>query len=175
VPLPDLEAAHAALDEQLATAKLRANPLYIDLDEPKPSAALQELRDKQRAAEARFDKAKFVSADGNSQVIVVRTAFGATDVDHDYELQRELDDIAAQVRARHPLVQVGFTGGCTNTIAEHRALLHGVLLSTLITGVLVALVLLVHLRDLRVLALVVANISQRRSSRSASPRSPSVT
>jgi predicted RND superfamily exporter protein len=159
LPLDDLRAASTALGEEIERAKLRANPLYVDFDDAPKSDGLAKLRDKQREAEARLDHSKYISADGTSQVIIVRTAFGSNDVGLDQRLQHELDDLASHIRARYPTVQVGFTGGCTNTIAEHRALVHGVLLSTLITGVLVALVLLVHLRDVRILALVVANIA----------------
>lgn len=82
IPVEDLEAAQAALAKQIEQAKVRANPLFIDLeDAPAPYGRLQELRDKQRAAEAKLERSSFVSADGTKQVIILRTAFRATDVD----------------------------------------------------------------------------------------------
>jgi predicted exporter len=157
--VPDLVAVRDALAKRVADAKVRANPLYIALDDDTPDAAIEDLRAKQRAAETKLATSSFVTADGLAQVIVIRTAFNATDVDRDHRLQRRLDDLAAGVHACFPLVQIGFTGGVTNTVAEHHALVHGVLLSTLITCTLVALVLFIHLRDLRMLGLVVANIT----------------
>jgi hypothetical protein len=162
VPTAELTAARDALRDQVATARRAANPLYIDFDDdvaPAASGALDALRAKQRDAAARLAKPAFVSADGRTQVIIVRTAFVATDVSLDHRLQAALDDIARDLRVRDPSLAIGFAGGVPATIAEQHALVHGVLLSTLITGALVAFVLFVHLRSPRLLALLVANIA----------------
>ena len=160
VPIADLRAVREALRDQVAAAKQRANPLFVDLDDPPaPSTALADLRARQRDADARLARPAFVSADGHSQAIVVRTSFVATDVDRDHRLQRELEAVASAIHMQDPTVQIGFAGGVPVTVAEHHALVRGVMLSTLITGVLVALVLFVHLRSVRLLALLVANIA----------------
>ncbi len=160
VPLADLRAVRDALRDQIAAARRRANPLFVDLDDaPAESTAVADLRARQRDANARLAKPAFVSADGRSQAIVVHTSFVATDVDRDHRLQRELDAVAGAIRADDPTIQIGFAGGVPTTVAEHHALVRGVMLSTLITGVLVAFVLLVHLRSKSLLALLVANIT----------------
>jgi predicted RND superfamily exporter protein len=159
IPVDELETAKAALAKRIADAKLRANPMFIDLgDEAPASTGLDALRGRLRTAEARLDKPAYVSADGRTQVIVVRTAFRGTDVARDHRLMAGLERLATQIRARQPQVLVGFAGGPAVTVAEHGALTRGMLLSSLITLVLVALVLLVHLRSLRILALVTGNI-----------------
>ena len=42
VPLADLERARAALEQRIDTVKLKANPLYIDLEDPDPAAEAKE-------------------------------------------------------------------------------------------------------------------------------------
>jgi predicted RND superfamily exporter protein len=163
VPLADLTAARDALRDHIAAAKAEANPLFIQLDdEPAPQAAspsaLDDLRAKQREADAKLDRSAFISADGRTQVMVVRTAFLATDIDRDKRVMGSLDAAAHDIELAHPGVRVGFAGGPAMTLAEHHALTHGILLSSVITLGLVALVLLVYLRSVRVLALVTANI-----------------
>ena len=158
--LADLISVRDALAARIAAAKTRANPLMVELDdEPAPRDALDELREKQKAAEARLDRPDHVSADGKTQVIVIRTSFVASDVAKDHELEAHLDALIARIEAAHPGAELGLAGGVPTNAAEHRALVQGVLLSSLITAVLVALVLFVHLRSVRMLTLLTTNIA----------------
>jgi len=168
VPLEDLIAARDALAARLAGAKLRANPLFIDLEADDPARAaegeaerarLDQLRAKRRAAEAALDRSGHVSADGTTAMLVVKTSFRATDVPRAHRLLAALGDVRAAVIAAYPTVTIGLTGGVPTTVAEHRALVRGMLLSSLVTGALVGLVLLVHLRSTRMLVLVTLNIA----------------
>jgi predicted RND superfamily exporter protein len=156
----ELEEVKAALDKQIADAKVRANPLFVQLDDdpPAPSHELDDLRAKQKDAEAKLAKPTHVSADGLTQVIVIRTAFLGTDVERDGKLMRQLDTLARQIRTAHPGATLGFAGGPPVTLAEHDALTHGILMSSLITLLLVSLVLWLHLRSLRLLFLLALNI-----------------
>ncbi len=158
-PIDDLRAVRDALAARIADARARANPLLVDLDDERGPDPLDGLREKQHAAAARFATPDHVSADGTTAVIVIRTAFVATDVDKDHALEARLDALRVQIEAAHPGVHVGLAGGVPTTTAEHRALVHGVVLSSLITAVLVALVLFVHLRSVRLLVLLTANIA----------------
>ena len=159
VPLADLQRTERALAKKIADAKLRANPLYIDLDDqPADSHELDDLKQKRADAEAKLARSRYVSADGRSQVMVIETAFRATDTAADRALQDELDRLSRDLRMRHPAVVIAFAGGVTQTLAEHDSLLSGMLISSLATAALVALVLFVHLRSLRVLVLLTANI-----------------
>lgn len=160
-PVSELEAVRAALAKKIEAAKLEANPLFIQLDdEPAPAASadLDELRTKQRQALATLDKQRLVSADGRMQVLVIKTAFVATDVLKDKVLMRELERLRGQITATLPAATIGYAGGPAVTVAEHRALTRGILLSTLITGLLVSLVLWLHLRSVRMLVLIAVNI-----------------
>ena len=159
IPLADLEKTERALAKKIADAKLRANPLYIDLDDkPADTHELDDLKQQRADAEARLDHSMYVSKDGRAQVMVIETAFRATDTAADRALQTALDRVAAQIRTRHPAVMIAFAGGVTQTLAEHDSLVQGMLVSSLATAALVALVLLIHLRSARVLVLVTANI-----------------
>ncbi|CAN5379172.1 MMPL family transporter [soil metagenome] len=159
VPLADLQATERALAQRIADAKKRANPLFVDLeDPPPPSHELEQLKVKREAAAAKLERSMYVSADGHAQVMVIETAFRATDTKADRALQDELDRISAELRARHPGVTIAFAGGITQTLAEHDSLISGMLISSVATAGLVALVLFLHLRSLRVLVLLTANI-----------------
>ncbi|MBA3463263.1 MAG: MMPL family transporter [Deltaproteobacteria bacterium] len=158
--LADLIAVRDALAARITAAKDKANPLLLDLDDaPAPRDALDDLRVKRKEAEARLDRADHVSADGTVQVIVIRTAFVASNVELDHQLEAKLDTLIARIETAYPGAELGLAGGVPTNAAEHRALVQGVLLSSLITAVLVALVLLVHLRSVRVLVLLTTNIA----------------
>jgi len=162
VPLVDLERARDALAERIETAKLQANPLYIDLeDEDEPATAapeadgqLTELRDKWRAAEARLDRSGFISADGTTQLVVVRSAFTRTDVARAEQLVAALDAARRDLVRAEPALEIGITGGVAETLVEHHALERGVILSAIITLVLVPAVLLVFFRSLRLFVIL---------------------
>ncbi|HET9990449.1 MAG TPA: hypothetical protein VFQ65_18085, partial [Kofleriaceae bacterium] len=159
VPLADLQRTERALANKIADAKLHANPLYVDLDDkPADTHELDDLKQKRADADAKLAHSRYVSSDGRSQVMVIETGFRATDTAADRALQDELDRFSRELRTAHPAVTIAFAGGVTQTLAEHDSLLQGMLVSSLATAGLVALVLFVHLRSLRVLALLTANI-----------------
>ena len=165
VPLGDLAATERAVTARVTAAKLAANPLYINLDDAATpettrdaNRQLDELRAKRRAAETQLDRSGYVSADGRSQLVVIDTAFRATDPVADRALQRELEAIGGRVRARHPAATVAFAGGAMQSLAEHAALVNGMALSSAATAVLVLVVLFVHLRSSRLIAVLTLNI-----------------
>ncbi|HEX3762419.1 MAG TPA: MMPL family transporter [Kofleriaceae bacterium] len=163
VPLADLEKASAALERRIKAAKLAANPLYIDLDDPAPDAErdrheLDELRAKRREAEARLDRSTTVSADGLIGMVQIGTSFRATDAGPGADLVARLDAIGARVAARHAGVTVGFTGGAITAVAEHDAIFKGMVLSSVITTLLVALVLIAYFRSAVLLVLLLGTL-----------------
>jgi predicted RND superfamily exporter protein len=165
VPIGDLETAATALEHRIKAAKLAANPLFIDLDEASAADAerdrlqLEELRAKRRDAERRLDRSTNVSADGKTGMIQIGTSFRATDAGRGQELVSRLDAIRAQVGARHPGVTIGFTGGAITAVAEHDAIFKGMVLSSLITTLLVALVLALYFRSARLLILLIGTLA----------------
>ncbi|HTR49635.1 MAG TPA: MMPL family transporter [Kofleriaceae bacterium] len=164
VPPDDLVRARDALAERIKSAKLAANPLYVDLDDDtaadiaKQRKQLDDLRAKRKDAEAKLDHPFNVSKDGLIEMLQVRTGFRPTDAARGEELLAAMARVRAAVISAHPGVDIGFTGGVVSAIGEHRAISKGILLSTLITGLLVALVLAFYFRSATMLALLVGTI-----------------
>ncbi|MGE0868981.1 MAG: RND family transporter [Kofleriaceae bacterium] len=164
VPLADLERAKQALQQQIQQAKLAANPLFIDLDDKDPAQQaadqrqLEELRAKRKEAEAKLDRLRKVSPDGLIAMIQVRTPFAATDAGRGERLIEQLAAIKAKVTAAHPSVEIGFTAGVITAVAEHSAIFRGMVLSSVITTLLVALVLVLYFRSATLLALLLGTL-----------------
>ena len=161
VPLDDLVAARDGLARYLHDAKLAANPLYVDLDDPTGAdkRTLDDLRAKRRRAEAKLDRSSSVSADGLVAKLEIRSAFRSTDPAMGYRLLAALDDVRTRVVGAHPGVAIGFTGSVVSAVFEHEAIASGIVLSTIVTTVLVALVLALYFRSARLLVLLVVTIA----------------
>ena len=166
VELPDLIKARDALKKQIDEAKLKANPLFIDLgdeDAEKDAEAdkkqLDELREKKRKAEERLYRPTNVSSDGLVGKIEVATAFPSTDAKRGEQLLETLSGVRTRVMAAHPGVLIGFTGGAVTALSEHNAITSGMVLSSLVTAVLVALLLAVYFRSATLLVLLVGTVS----------------
>ena len=164
VPLEDLQRASKALDNYLAQAKNKANPLIIDLDEPDPAAVardkkqLEDLQAKRREAESQLDKPTNDSADGKIALIQVRTLFRSTDAGKGQALLDALTDIRTSVLAKYPGTRVGFAGGVVTAVAEHDAIFRGMVMSSLITMLLVGLVLALYFRSATLLGLLIGTL-----------------
>ncbi|MGE0549338.1 MAG: RND family transporter [Kofleriaceae bacterium] len=164
VPLADLERAKDALQHQIQQAKLAANPLFIELDDKDPAQEaadkrqLEELRTKRKEAEAKLDRLTNISPDGLIAMIQVRTPFAATDAKRGERLIERLAEVRAKVLAAHPGVEVGFTAGVITAVAEHSAIFKGMVLSSVITTLLVALVLALYFRSATLLTLLLATL-----------------
>ncbi|HEU4727263.1 MAG TPA: MMPL family transporter, partial [Kofleriaceae bacterium] len=164
VPLADLEAASAALERRVTAAKLAANPLFVQFDDDAPDAdqdrrELERLRAKRREAEARLDHSTSISADGRTALVQIRTTFRPTDAGLGEDLLTRLDALRDKVVAAHPGVQIGFTGGVITAVAEHDAIFKGMVLSSLITTLLVALVLVLYFRSAILLVLLIGTLA----------------
>jgi hypothetical protein len=164
IPLADLQRARDALTKRIAAAKLAANPLYVDLDsdnadDKAAQKDLDDLRKQRKDAEAKLDKSSHVSADGKTAMIEVRIAFRTTDIDRGHELIARLDAARNAVVAAHPGVVIGFTGSIITAVSEHAAIFNGIVLSSVITTLLVALVLALYFRSARLLVLLVITIA----------------
>ena len=160
VPYNDLVTARDALAEKIRLAKLAANPLFVELDDP-PLAApdrLAELREKARDAEAVLDRSGFLSTDEHTQLIVVRTSFSRSAVARGEQLIAAIGALKKPLVAQHPDVQVGVAAGVVSAVAEQHALVRGMLLSSLVTAVLVALVLAWFFRSVRALVLLLVTL-----------------
>jgi predicted RND superfamily exporter protein len=165
VPAGELEAARDALRARIDRAKLEANPLFIDLEDKDPAEVerdnkkFEELKSKRREAEARLARPTNVSTDGLVAKIEVATTFRSTDAKSAEVLLDMAHAVRAQVVAEVPGVEIGFTGGPVTALSEHRAISKGILLSSLVTTALVALVLALYFRSATLLVLLVGTIA----------------
>jgi uncharacterized protein len=144
--LSDLQRARTTIEGKIRQAKLEANPLFIGLDDDEPAGkqkdAADELRDRLRKAEAEAKQSgELVSKNGKLQMMVLRTAFSSGDVDQDKALIASIERIMDEVRASVPGVQIGVAGDIVVSIAEHDAILNGMLMATALTVSLVLLAL----------------------------------
>jgi len=164
VPLDDLKAASAALERRIKAAKLAANPLYIDLDDAKPAAdqdqqQLEDLRKRRREAESRLDHSTNISADGLTGMIQIRNTFRATDAGLGRTMITQLEALRDRIVAAHPGVQIGFAGSVLTAVAEHDSIFKGIVVSSLITTLLVALVLALYFRSAKLLVLLIGTLA----------------
>jgi len=165
VPLDDLRLARDTLARYIKRAKLKANPLYIDLDDPDPQAdakvdkQLDELQARRKSAEARLERSSHVSADGTIGLLQIRAPFRQTDAGRGRRLVDAFDAARDVVVAHHPTVRIGFTGGVVTAVAEHDAIFKGMVMSSLITGLLVGLVLALYFRSATLLGLLIGTLS----------------
>ncbi|MFI5300977.1 MAG: MMPL family transporter, partial [Polyangiales bacterium] len=141
----DLEAARNALDEKIQ----KQNPMFVSLfdddDAPAPAtsasaaappkAPLDELRSKLDDAKDHAEHPKVnVSKDGKLQLVLVRAGAGDTED----QLLDSINVAIATVRSKAGQgVNLGVTGGAVTGRAETKALLDGMLRSTVLTLVLV--------------------------------------
>ncbi|HTJ46850.1 MAG TPA: MMPL family transporter [Kofleriaceae bacterium] len=150
--LEDLEKARDSLRKEIDRAKLEANPLYVDLDDaPAPTGpdAAAELRKKLADAEAKKDDpGELVSDDKTLQMMVIRTAFSSADSAKDIALLEGLEGVIADVKQQVPGTDIGVAGDVVVTLAEHDAILNGMLIATLVTIGLVGLALLLFYRSI---------------------------
>ncbi|MFT3697466.1 MAG: MMPL family transporter [Kofleriaceae bacterium] len=159
VPLSDLEKARDALKERIKSAKLHANPLYVDLGDDDPGdkqaeAQLDDLRKKRRDAEDRLNRSSHVSPDGKVAMLEVRLAFRTTDVDRGTVLIKQLEVLRQDLQKKFPGVVAGYTGSIVTAESEHEAIFNGIVLSSIVTAVLVGIVLALYFRSATLLVLL---------------------
>jgi len=147
--LADLDAARDAVRREIGQKKLAANPLFVSLDDTPPDTkAADALREKLADAEAtKDDPGELVSKDGRVQMMILHTGFSTGDVDKDRELVAKLQAIGAAIHAQLPDVELGVAGDAPVSLAEHDAILSGMLRATLVTVALVLLALVWYFRS----------------------------
>ncbi|MBL0220807.1 MAG: MMPL family transporter [Myxococcales bacterium] len=147
----DLTAARDALRAELRDARLRTNPLYVDLEDEAPPRRTDtdRLRARLREAERAKDATgELVGSDGRVQLMILRTAYPSGDIDRDQRLLEAVEATAAAVRREVTGVEIGAAGDVVLTVAEHDAILDGMVLAVIATVVLVLLGLLLYYRSL---------------------------
>lgn len=165
----DLQKARDQVSLQIKTAKVKANPLFVGLDDgPGPSDSADPSAPKAEGAEwldpkqklprervaerfARYLDGFMVHPDQTSLALVVRPAGTSLGVGEARKLidrmQQIVDGHAAELKEKH--VRVGFGGTFPMFVAEYEAILHDVFGTFLLVTSLVLASLFLFFRDLR--------------------------
>ena len=158
--LADLTAARDSLRARM----MKANPLYVSLDD-EPADQKQQGGDRVDALRKKLDEARekarhpkaFVSDDGRLQLIIVRATFNGGDLDSGARLanalQRQIDATLAETGPPvtptvTPTVTIGMTGDVIRGLAEQHGLVTGMTVATLLTLAAVLVALLLYFRSL---------------------------
>lgn len=161
VPLPQLEQGRDALRALRAEVVARANPLLVDFDDDDDEpgtepggrdAHLADLRQRWRDLRERLARSGYVG--GDVQRVMLRIAFDRTQTRKAATLVGQLEQLRRVVVAAHPGARIGVAGGVAVSVAEHDALVDGMVISALGTALLVGLVLIGFLRSRRLVAMV---------------------
>ena len=160
--LADIEEAATALRDRVKSAKLAANPLYIDLgddldsDSSDDDTANNKLADKLSNLRKRLAKAKdqaenpkvFVSKDKSLQLLIVRTTFSASSVGKGRRLMAAVNAAVADAKTEFgKSLEVGITGNVATTLYEQQSILRGMLIAAGITILLSTMALLLFFRS----------------------------
>jgi len=116
-----------------------------------------------------------VSKDGHTQLLVLRTGYAPGDIDRDGALLARVDAAIDETRAAVPNVEIGMAGDVVLTVAEHEAIVDGMLLAVIATVVLVLVGLLLFYRSVFLVGALSWSLVVGRWRRSRSPRSRSGT
>jgi uncharacterized protein len=144
VPLSELRPALDALKQKIA----EASPLSLGLEDESVSDQMSRLRGRLDEAEAAIRTRGMVSSDHRLQLILVRAGFSSEDGTRGGKLLELLVEALDATRSEvGPGVSIGMTGDVITTLGEHRALINGMLVSTLFTVTLVMLALLLFYRS----------------------------
>jgi uncharacterized protein len=164
--LDELKQIDQALGDAIQKAKLRQNPLYMDLEEedeaPKkaPSQAglaAIETRLRKRAQSAdRFPDGYYIGENGKLLAMFLRPNGSALAIGGARSFLDRMHAVVDELKptSYHPQLRVGFTGSIQVTVEEHEAIVHDLLSTSLLCVGLVCFAVWLYFRRFRVLALL---------------------
>ncbi|HUH03060.1 MAG TPA: MMPL family transporter [Kofleriaceae bacterium] len=154
--LDDLAQARDSIDDKLRKARLDANPLFVDLEDEVEDGADGE--DRSAELVARLDEAErkvsrpagFISKDGLSQLLILRSTAPTSRIDVSKRLLAGIEQAIEETRAEQGagLVEVGLSGDVVSALHEHTSIMRGMKLAALITIALCALALFFYYRSM---------------------------
>jgi predicted RND superfamily exporter protein len=143
VPAAELERARDALIKK----ELAQNPAWVSLDDDDGEPELERLRARMRDAEREAHATgEIVSADRHTQLLIVQATFPSTDAERCQQLVAAVQQAIDATSAELPSVRIGAAGDIVPSALEHKAVLGGMIVATLATGILVGLALLLYFR-----------------------------
>lgn len=156
----DLELVLERLEDAAHDARVRANPLLVELDDSGPVKLDFSDIEKKYAAKmslaTRFPDGYFESKDGTQLAILLRKHGLAFGVEANQAL---VADVEAAVRELgperyHPSLRISLGGDVKNLIEEHESLLEDLVLATAIVFSFLGLVVVLYYRRFRALYLI---------------------
>lgn len=157
-PLEELRTLRDALDARREWATRRANPLFIDLDDPPQDPAVLARELGARMARARGTDAEgfFVHPDGRTLAMFVRADIAGGDAARGHALQaavlREVNALRPGTFARDLRVQLA--GDVTVGVEEHDAIRNELVVATVLTVALCLVAIYALFRRARVIPLL---------------------
>jgi hypothetical protein len=146
-----------SIDGWIKAAKLKANPLYVDLDDEdhgKPNG-LETLR-KEAADADRFPGGYLEMPDGTLVVLVIWLEGSEVDMEPSSRLMAAIEaEVAALAPGFSPRLHVAYNGEVPNLLEEHDAILADLSLSTAIVVLLVGALIIAYFRSARGVAAVI--------------------
>jgi predicted RND superfamily exporter protein len=159
--LRELDRGIAAAVKQ---AKLRANPLHVELDEDEgakqdPAAELRALEQRLRrraAAVDRFPDGHYIGERGKLLAIFLRPSGSSLEIRGARALIDKLRGVVDELRPEryHPSLRVSFTGSVQDTVDEHETIASDLLGTSWLCAALIGLVVWLYFRRLTALALL---------------------
>jgi hypothetical protein len=161
----ELRELESTLTEAIRRAKLKANPLYADLEEDDgakkedPAAGVRELEQKLRkhaGAADKFPEGFYIGENGKLLAIFLRPSGSALEIHGARELIGKLRRVVDGLDPRryHPSMKVNFTGSVQVNVEEHQAIARDLASTSFLCIALVALAVWLYFRRVRVLALL---------------------
>jgi uncharacterized protein len=157
VSIDDLTAARDALGEKLRQGKLKANPLYISLDDDDADSAanadnqtkLDKLKQRLHDAERdSTDPGRLVSKDGKTALFILQTTFPTSDASKGKPLLALLNRVGERIESKlGNNIKITLTGTVTVSMYEHDSVLDGMAMAGLITIALCGIALLLFYRS----------------------------
>ena len=164
----DLTAVRDNLRARVAQAKQKANPLLIELDDAPAAQAGQQAADNKPLEEAAgrmrgaFGKLDhyvdgYIAGEGGQTLIVLVSPAGAAVALHEDEiLFTAVDRLVKELKPAsfHPSIRVGYGGEIRSVIEAQEALVHDLLVSSILVLLAVGGALLVYFRTWRAIPLL---------------------
>lgn len=160
--LDDLQEVHDRLERRIHREKLKHSGLYIDLETPQESGSTfdtKDIEDKYKGKTGQYDtyiNGYFFGENGRLLAIVLRPPGSSTGIDFSKKLITRLNNTIAELSptAYHPSMRIGFSGNVLRAQFEYQALIDDIVSTALLCVGLVALVVFIYYRRLRMVMLM---------------------
>ncbi len=167
--LAELAELERTLAETVRQAKLRANPLYLDVEEgdgkaADPAADLRALEQRLRkrvAGADRFPEGYYIGEQGRLLAVFLRPSGSSLEIRGARELLTKLREVVRELRPEryHPSLRVNTTGTVQDTVDEHETISGDLLGTSWLCALLIGLAVWLYFRRVTVLGLLGATLA----------------